>query len=129
MFTLLNVNKKFGDNVVLRNVSLDVNQGDVVAILGPSGSGKTTLMRCAGYLTKADSGTLIMDGEQYDMKKISSKALRTYRRKVGFVFQTFNLDGNKTALGNVTLGLRVSQKMPKEQAEEIGRLKTLINEH
>ncbi len=121
MFTLLNVNKKFGDNVVLRNVSLDVNQGDVVAILGPSGSGKTTLLRCAGYLTKADSGTLIMDGEQYDMKKISSKALRTYRRKVGFVFQTFNLYGNKTALGNVTLGLRVSQKMPKEQAEEIGK--------
>ena len=121
MLTLKNVYKKFGDNVVLNNVSLEVNQGDVVAILGPSGSGKTTLLRCAGYLTKADSGTLILDDRQYDMKKISSKDLKEYRKKVGFVFQNFNLYGNKTALGNVTLGLRVSQKMPKAEAEEIGK--------
>ena len=121
MLTLRNVYKKFGDTVVLNNVSLDVNQGDVVAILGPSGSGKTTLLRCAGYLTKADSGTLIMDDQQYEMKKISSRDLREYRKKVGFVFQNFNLYGNKTALGNVTLGLRVSQRMPKAEAEAIGR--------
>lgn len=121
MLSLRNVYKKFGSNVVLNNVSLDVNQGDVVAILGPSGSGKTTLLRCAGYLTKADSGTLIIDDKEYDMKKISSKDLREYRKKVGFVFQNFNLYGNKTALGNVTLGLTVAQKMPKEEAEKIGR--------
>ncbi len=121
MLSLRNVYKEFGGNVVLNNVSLDVDQGDVVAILGPSGSGKTTLLRCAGYLTKADSGTLIMDDRQYDMKKISSKELREYRKKVGFVFQNFNLYGNKTALGNVTLGLTVAQKMPKEEAEKIGR--------
>ena len=121
MLSLRNVYKEFGGNVVLNNVSLDVDQGDVVAILGPSGSGKTTLLRCAGYLTKADSGTLIMDDKQYDMKKISSKELREYRKKVGFVFQDFNLYGNKTALGNVTLGLTVAQKMPKEEAEKIGR--------
>ena len=121
MLSLRNVYKEFGGNVVLNNVSLDVDQGDVVAILGPSGSGKTTLLRCAGYLTKADSGTLIMDDKQYDMKKISSKELREYRKKVGFVFQNFNLYGNKTALGNVTLGLTVAQKMPKEEAEKIGR--------
>ena len=124
MLRLQNVYKKFGDTMVLNNVSLDVNQGDVVAILGPSGSGKTTLLRCAGYLTKADSGTLTISDKQYDMKKISSRDLREYRRRVGFVFQNFNLYGNKTALGNVTLGLRVSQKMPKEEAEEIG--KTLL---
>ena len=76
MLNLQNVYKKFGDTVVLRGVSLDVNQGDVVAILGPSGSGKTTLLRCAGYLTKADSGTLTIDDVQYDMKRISSKDLR-----------------------------------------------------
>jgi ABC-type polar amino acid transport system ATPase subunit len=121
MLSLRNVYKKFGSNVVLNNVSLDVNQGDVVAILGPSGSGKTTLLRCAGYLTKADSGTLVMDDKEYDMRRISSKDLREYRKKVGFVFQNFNLYGNKTALGNVTLGLTVAQKMPKEEAEKIGR--------
>ena len=121
MLTLQNVKKKFGENVVLNNVSLDVNQGDVVAILGPSGSGKTTLLRCAGYLTKADSGTLILGDKKYDMKKISSRELRDYRRKVGFVFQNFNLYGNKTALGNVTLGLRVAERMSKAEAEKIGR--------
>ena len=121
MLDLKNVYKKFGDNVVLNNVSLSVNKGDVVAILGPSGSGKTTLLRCAGYLTKADSGKLTLSGQEYDMRKISGKDLRDYRRKVGFVFQNFNLYGNKTALGNVTLGLRVAEKMPKAQAEEIGR--------
>ena len=121
MFSLQNVNKRFGDNVVLNNVSLDVNKGDVVAVLGPSGSGKTTLLRCAGYLTKADSGTLTIGGRQYDMNKISGRDLRDYRKRVGFVFQTFNLYGNKTALGNVTLGLRVAQKMPKEEAEKIGK--------
>ena len=121
MLTLKNVYKKFGDNVVLNNVSLDVNQGDVVAILGPSGSGKTTLLRCAGYLTKADSGKLTLGDKTYDMRRISSKELRDYRRKVGFVFQNFNLYGNKTALGNVTLGLMVSQRMPRAEAEKIGK--------
>ena len=121
MLNLQDVNKAFDGNVVLKHVSLNVDQGDVVAILGPSGSGKTTLLRCAGYLTRADSGTLILGDRQYDMKKISSRELRDYRRKVGFVFQNFNLYGNKTALGNVTLGLRVSQRMPKAEAEAIGK--------
>ncbi len=121
MLELKNVHKQFGDTVVLKDVSLKVEKGDVVAILGPSGSGKTTLLRCAGYLTKADSGTLILGGKEYDMNRISGKDLHDYRRRVGFVFQSFNLYGNKTALGNVTLGLRVAQKMKKEDAEVIGK--------
>ena len=121
MLEFQNVSKSFGETKVLKNVSLKVNKGDVVAILGPSGSGKTTLLRSAGYLTKADSGTLILDGEKYDLSKISGKDLRKYRSRVGFVFQNFNLYGNKTALGNVTLGLTVVQKMEKEKAAEIGR--------
>jgi len=121
MLEFQNVSKSFGETKVLKNVSLKVNKGDVVAILGPSGSGKTTLLRSAGYLTKADSGTLILDGEKYDLSKISGKELRKYRSRVGFVFQNFNLYGNKTALGNVTLGLTVVQKMEKEKAAEIGR--------
>ena len=94
-----------------------MKKGKLLIFSAPSGSGKTTLLRCAGYLTRADSGTLILGDRQYDMKKISSRELRDYRRKVGFVFQNFNLYGNKTALGNVTLGLRVSQRMPKAEAE------------
>ncbi len=121
MLEFKNVKKSFGDTDVLKDVSLNVNKGDVVAILGPSGSGKTTLLRCAGYLTKADSGKMIIEGEEYDLNKISSKELRKYRSRVGFVFQNFNLYGNKTALGNVTLGLTVARKMDKIKAEEIGR--------
>lgn len=121
MLELRHVHKAFGDNVVLKDVSLEVDKGDVVAILGPSGSGKTTLLRCAGYLEKADSGTMKLGDREYDLNRISGRDLLDYRSRVGFVFQSFNLYGNKTALGNVTLGLRVAQKMKKEDAEAIGR--------
>lgn len=121
MLEFKNVSKKFGETQVLKDISFTVEKGDVVAILGPSGSGKTTLLRAAAYLTKADSGTLIMDGEEFKLNKISGKDLRKYRNKVGFVFQNFNLYGNKTALGNVTLGQRVVRKIDKEKAEETAR--------
>lgn len=121
MLELKDVNKKFGNHIVLNHVSLSVGKGDVVAILGPSGSGKTTLLRCAGYLTKADSGTLILGDKQYDLSRIKGKELLEYRSKVGFVFQNFNLYGNKTALQNVTLGLQVARKMKKEDAQQIGK--------
>ena len=121
MLELKNVHKQFGDNVVLKDVSLKIEKGDVVAILGPSGSGKTTLLRCAGYLNRADSGRLVIGDKEFDLKKIAGKDLLDYRSRVGFVFQSFNLYGNKTALGNVTLGLTVAQKMKKDEAEKIGR--------
>ena len=73
MFTLSHVKKSFGDNPVLRDVSIKVNDGDVVAVLGPSGSGKTTLLRAASYLTRADGGTVELDGEIFPLNKISRR--------------------------------------------------------
>ena len=93
----------------------------MVAILGPSGSGKTTLLRCINFLEKADGGTMTFDGEQYQFGHVTKKQVNAMRRKTGFVFQSYNLFLNKTALQNVTEGLIVARRMPKKQAEEIGR--------
>lgn len=106
---------------VLNGVDLSVEKGDVVAILGPSGSGKTTLLRCLNFLETADSGTLVFDGESFDLGRISRADIARLRKKTAFVFQNYNLFWNKTALQNVTEGLIVARRMPKEQADEIGR--------
>ena len=106
---------------VLNGVDLSVEKGDVVAILGPSGSGKTTLLRCLNFLETADSGTLEFDGESFDLGRISRADIARLRKKTAFVFQNYNLFRNKTALQNVTEGLIVARRMPKEQADEIGR--------
>ena len=105
---------------VLKGVDLTVNKGDVVAILGPSGSGKTTFLRCLNFLEAADSGTLIFDGERFDLGSISKADIARLRKKTAFVFQNYNLFRNKTALQNVTEGLIIARKMPKEQANAIG---------
>lgn len=106
---------------VLKGVDLTVNKGDVVAILGPSGSGKTTFLRCLNFLETTDSGTLIFDGEQFDLGKITKADIARLRKKTAFVFQNYNLFRNKTALQNVTEGLIIARRMPKAQAQEIGR--------
>ena len=105
---------------VLQGVDLTVEKGDVVAILGPSGSGKTTLLRCLNFLETADSGSLVLDGETFDLADASPAEVARLRKKTAFVFQNYNLFRNKTALQNVTEGLIVARKLPKEQAEEIG---------
>ena len=106
---------------VLQGVDLTVEKGDVVAILGPSGSGKTTLLRCLNFLETADSGSLVLDGETFDLADASPAEVARLRKKTAFVFQNYNLFRNKTALQNVTEGLIVARKMPRQLAEEIGR--------
>ena len=123
MLELKHVKKTFSENSanneVLRDVSLTVHDGDVIAIIGPSGSGKTTLLRAASYLTRADGGSVILDGEEFDLSKISGKDLLRYRKKIGFVFQSYNLFANKTAIENVTAALTIARKTDKNKAYEI----------
>ncbi len=116
-----NITKSFQTQVVLRGVNLSVEKGDVVAILGPSGSGKTTLLRCLNFLETADGGTLEFDGEIFQMGHVSKKDIARLRKKTAFVFQSYNLFSNKTALQNVTEGLIIGRKMDKIRAVEIGR--------
>ena len=105
---------------VLRGVDLTVEKGDVVAILGPSGSGKTTLLRCLNFLETADAGQLVFDGESFDLAHAGRADIARLRKKTAFVFQNYNLFRNKTALQNVTEGLIVARKLPKEQADATG---------
>ena len=121
MLEIRDVRKAFGDLEVLKGIDLTVEKGDVVAILGSSGSGKTTLLRCVNFLETADKGTMVFDGETFEMGHISRKEIGRIRKKTAFVFQNFNLFANKTALQNVTEGLIIARKMAKTQAEEIGR--------
>ena len=112
------IKKSFGKAEILKGLDLSVDKGDVVAILGRSGSGKTTLLRCLDFLEKADEGKLIFDGIEYDLKTITKKQIRELRLKTGFVFQSYNLFSNMTALENVMEGLVTARKINKKEALE-----------
>lgn len=119
MLEVRDVHKSFGSLEVLRGVDLTVEKGDVVAILGPSGSGKTTLLRCMNFLETAGSGTMRFDGKMFEMARASRKDIAWLRKRTAFVFQSYNLFRNKTALQNVTEGLIVARRMPRAEAEAI----------
>ena len=116
-----NLCKRFGKTQVLRGVSFSMEKGEVVAIIGSSGSGKTTLLRCMNFLEHADAGTMVFDGQQVELSRITHAQIHALRRRTGFVFQNYNLFANKTALQNVTEGLVIARKMDKHQADEIAR--------
>ena len=116
-----NVRKSFGPLEVLKGVSLPVDRGDVVAILGPSGSGKTTLLRCVNFLERADGGNLTFDGERFDLSRLSRRDAARLRRRTAFVFQSYNLFLNKTALENVAEGLITARKIPRAEALDAAR--------
>ena len=121
MLEIRGLRKSFGALEVLRGIDLTVNKGDVVAILGSSGSGKTTLLRCLNFLETSDAGAMTFDGETFQMAQMRKKDVARLRAKTAFVFQDYNLFLNKTALENVTEGLIVARRMPKDQAVDLGR--------
>ncbi len=118
MLEIRDVRKKFGSLTVLDGIDLDVEKGDVIAILGPSGSGKTTFLRCLNFLERADGGTIVFDGEQVDLAAAKKQEIVRVRKKTAFVFQNYNLFLNKTVLQNVTLGLTSGAGMKKDEAND-----------
>ena len=118
MVEIKNVKKSFKNLEVLKDVSLEVEHGEVVVILGPSGSGKTTLLRCISFLERADKGELRINDTEVNLKDASKKQINELRKNMAFVFQNYNLFANKTVLENVMEGLVVARKVPKKEAEE-----------
>lgn len=117
LLSVKNLRKTFSGTPVLHGIDLEIEKGDVVAIIGPSGSGKTTLLRCLNFLEKADGGRLTFAGETFDLAKISRNNVLRIRKRTGFVFQNYNLFLNKTALENITEGLIVGRGIKKELAQ------------
>ena len=118
MLKVSHIRKSFGEKEVLKDVSLEVDKGDVVAIIGPSGTGKPTLLRCMNCLEKADGGSIAIQDAKYTFPKSPRKELLRLRRKTAMVFQHYNLFRNMTALENVMEGLVTVQHIPKNQARE-----------
>jgi polar amino acid transport system ATP-binding protein len=115
---LRQVSKSFGDNVVLHDVDLSVDEHNVVCLIGASGSGKSTLLRCLNLLERVDSGDIVVDGQTITNGKVDVNALR---RKIGIVFQAYNLFPHMTVLDNVTLGPVKARRMPRDQARSSAR--------
>ncbi|TJV11392.1 MAG: amino acid ABC transporter ATP-binding protein, partial [Mesorhizobium sp.] len=118
LIAITEVKKRFGDNEVLKGISIDVAPGEVVAIIGKSGSGKSTLLRCINGLETIDEGSIVVAGAQFLPDEVHLKALRL---KVGMIFQQFNLFPHLTAGGNVMLSQMVVKKTPKKDAEAVAR--------
>lgn len=110
-----NLTKSFGDNDILRGISLTVKKGEVISIIGSSGSGKSTFLRCLNLLEKPTSGEILYHGNDIQSKKFD---IHRYRAEVGMVFQNFNLFDNMTALQNCCIGQVKVMKLSKEQAKQ-----------
>ena len=107
--------KNFGPLEVLKDVSIDIHEGEVVVILGPSGSGKSTFLRCLNRLEEITGGTVIVDGYDITDKRTD---INKVRENVGMVFQLFNLFNNLDVMGNMTLAPTELKKASKEEARE-----------
>lgn len=116
MIRVENVSKKFNKTRALKNVSLEVNKGDIISLIGPSGSGKSTLLRCIHGLEHVDSGKIYMDDEW--MNPDDEKKFRVQRNRMGFVFQHFNLFPNMSVLQNCKLAQAEVLNKTDEEAEK-----------
>jgi polar amino acid transport system ATP-binding protein len=118
LVALRNTSKRYGRHVVLDGVDLEVEPGEVVAVIGRSGSGKSTLLRCINGLETIDSGEIVVNGRSVGRERAARHALH---RDVGMVFQSYNLFPHLTVERNVTLGPTVGKGLPKGDAKRLAR--------
>ena len=116
VISVRNLEKKFGEHEVLKDISFDLFEGDVVCIIGSSGSGKSTLLRCINHLETPTSGQILYHG--YPLTK-DAQTINRFRSQVGMVFQQFNLFNNMTVFDNCMAGVHKVKKRSKEYSTEI----------
>ena len=121
MIYISELSKTFSGQKVLNNISLEIQKGEVVALIGSSGAGKSTFLRSLNYLEAPDSGRIKIDDFEVDFEHITQDQILTLRRKLAMVFQQFNLFGRKTALENVKEGLIVMKGLSDQEATKIAR--------
>lgn len=119
LLEIKNIKKSFDDNVILRNVSLNVEKGDVIVILGPSGCGKSTLLRCINGLEQIQDGEILLDGEVISNRK---KEMHLIRQKVGMVFQSYDLFPHLNVMKNILLGPKHAQHRDIKEVEQEAEL-------
>ncbi len=118
LIRIRDLHKSFGSVVVLKGVSLDVAKREVICVIGPSGSGKSTLLRCINALVPIERGSILVEGQEVNDPKLDKLALR---RKVGMVFQQYNLFPHRTALQNVMMAPVHVLKRDRQEVEEQAR--------
>ena len=121
MIKISNLSKSFSGQTVLDHLDLDIQKGEVVALIGSSGAGKSTFLRSLNYLETPDSGSIQIDDFSVDFSKITQEEILALRRKLSMVFQQFNLFERRTALDNVKEGLVVVKKLSDQEATKIAK--------
>lgn len=115
LLSIEHLKKAYGDNVVLKDINLQVKRGEVIVVIGPSGCGKSTFLRCINALEPIQGGTIAIDGRTIDG---SSKDIASLRQKIGMVFQSYDLFPHMTVLDNITLAPIKAQGKKKEEAQD-----------
>ena len=118
---LKNLKKQYGDNVVLKNINLYVDRGEVVSIIGPSGSGKSTILRCIVDLESITSGEVLIESNDLTDKNVDKKIKKEMLLKTGMVFQTFNLFPHMSVRNNIVRTLKLVKKMATTEAENTAK--------
>lgn len=116
-----NLKKQYGDNVILKNINLHIDRGEVVSLIGPSGSGKSTILRCIADLGSITSGEILIEGNNLTDKNVDKKIKKEMLLKTGMVFQTFNLFPHMSVRNNIVRTLKLVKNMNTEKAESLAK--------
>lgn len=116
-----NLKKQYGDNIILKDINLYINRGEVVSLIGPSGSGKSTILRCIVDLESITSGEILIEGNNLADKNVDKKIKKEMLLKTGMVFQTFNLFPHLSVRNNIVKTLKLVKKIDTSEAEAIAQ--------